>query len=1065
MNTKKVLIALTLVVLTLGVLAGAFGLLSGRAQGPRVTPTSVFTPIAPTPTQGIVPEPASISGRVWHDLCAVAGGEGGTAITPSAGCVQSADGGYQANGLLETGEPGIGGVLVRLGAGACPASGLADATTDTGGAYAFTGLSAGTYCVSVDALSAQNTSLLPGSWTFPIVDAGSSATGYTVNLLAGERRSEVNLGWDYQLLPPPEPVPTEPSPAPTCTDRASFVSDVTIPDNTYLSPGQSFVKTWRLRNSGTCTWTTDYALVSAGGHSLGAPSSVPLPEAVAPGGTVDLSVTLTAPTANGAYEGKWQLRNAEGSLFGTGADADGAFWVRIIVGPTPTPARAFTGWRGEYYANRNLAGDPVLVRDDEAITFNWGTTRPVTGVPADGFSVRWSRTLSFGEGTYRFYARSDDGVRVWVDGQLIIDQWHDASGVTHSAERTLSTGAHTLRIEYYENGGAASIQFWWERVADFPQWRGEYFSNVALVGAPALVRNDAAVDFNWGRSAPDTRLPADSFSARWTRVLGFEEGLHRFHAVVDDGARLYVDDALVIDTWQDGGRREVTGDRRLAVGNHTVRVEYYERTGDALVRVWWEKVTSYPDWRGEYWSNRKLTGNPAVVRNDGAVDFNWGRGTPAAELPADNFSARWTRTVQFDAATYRFHVLVDDGARLWVDDRLILDTWRDGGAREVTADWALTQGRHRLRVEYYERTGDARIRVWWKKVSSPSYPDWKGEYWSNRRLRGSSALVRNDAGIDFHWGKGAPAAGLPADDFSARWSRKVTFGAGTYRFYAWADDGIRVYVDDRLVLDEWHDASGDDVYTVDLTLRGQHRLTVEYYERGGEALVKFWWKRVGDLPSPTPTATPTPTPTATPEPTAEPTPTATPEPTTTPTPTPTATPEPTATPTPTPTATPEPEPVSVRLNEILSVPAQEDASGEPDEWIELYNAGSTAVDLGGWFLDDGEGGSAPYPIPGGTVLQPGAFALFYGRQTGVVLDDEGDAVRLLGPDGAAVDDVAFGGLAPNASYSRDEGGAWHADWPPSPGAPNLPGQVASMGPGSAADVFDLKSRQVLANGP
>jgi hypothetical protein len=293
------------------------------------------------------------------------------------------------------------------------------------------------------------------------------------------------------------------------------------------------------------------------------------------------------------------------------------------------------------------------------------------------------------------------------------------------------------------------------------------------------------------------------------------------------------------------------------------------------------------------------------------------------------------------------------GARLWVDDRLILDTWHDGGVREVAADHALARGTHRLRVEYYERRGEARIRVWWKKVSSPTYPDWKGGYWSNRRLKGSPALVRNDKAIDFNWGKEAAAVGLPADNFSARWSRQMAFELGVYRFHAWADDGIRLYVDGGLVVDEWHDSSGDEVYVADLKLSGQHRLVVEYYERGGKARAKVWWNRIGDLP------TPTPTPTATPEPTVPPTatPTATPEPTVPPT----ATPEPTVVP---PTPTPPFTPAGVGINEILPVPAPVDADGdgvpdELDEWIELYNAGSIAASLGGWLLDDGEGAVRP----------------------------------------------------------------------------------------------------------
>jgi hypothetical protein len=88
----------------------------------------------------------------------------------------------------------------------------------------------------------------------------------------------------------------------------------------------------------------------------------------------------------------------------------------------------------------------------------------------------------------------------------------------------------------------------------------------------------------------------------------------------------------------------------------------------------------------------------------------------------------------------------------------------------------------------------------------------------------------------------------------------MAFRPGIYRLHARADDGVRVYVDGKLVLDEWHTASGEEVYAVDLPLRDRHLLVVEYYERGGRALVKFWWQRIGDLPTPVP-PTPTPTPT------------------------------------------------------------------------------------------------------------------------------------------------------------------------------------------------------------
>jgi hypothetical protein len=606
-----------------------------------------------------------------------------------------------------------------------------------------------------------------------------------------------------------------------------------------------------LRNSGTCTWTQEYALVFAGGNSLGGPASVPLPNTVAPGETVDLSVSLVAPAANGPYESRWLLRNAEGNTYGVGSGTVRVFWVRIVVGPAPTPTPVAAAWRGEYYGNRDLAGRPAVVRDDAAVNFKWGTAAPMPELPPDGFSVRWTRQVSFQAGTYRFYALSDDGVRVWLDGTLIIDEWHDLTSLVYTARREVSAGDHTLRIEYYENADAAQIMFWWQHQETFVQWRGAYFANTSLAGAPVLVRNDPSIDFNWGDGAPAAGMPSDGFSARWTRMMAFEQGSYRFQAIVDDGVRLWVDDQLILDSWSDGGRRTVRSDHHLAGGDHLLRVEYYERDSDALIRVSWERLDSYPDWRGEYWSNPTLTGVPAMVRNDAKVDFDWGDGSPFVTEPRNNLSARWTRRIPMDAGAYRFHVVVDDGARLWVNDRLVIDSWKDGSVRELTADVSLAQGTHSLRLEYYERSGQAEVRLWWEEVTVSSYPDWKGEYWPNRTMSGEPALVRNDRTIDFRWGPGPPAVGLPADGFSVRWTRKMMFEPGVYQFRARADDGIRFILDgDMVMLDEWHTSGGEEVYTVEVTFSDaqQQELSVEYYEQNGDALVRFWWTRIGDVP-------------------------------------------------------------------------------------------------------------------------------------------------------------------------------------------------------------------------
>ncbi len=124
-------------------------------------------------------------------------------------------------------------------------------------------------------------------------------------------------------------------------DWAQFIADVTIPDGTSLAPGATFTKTWRLENIGTCTWTTSYSAVFVSGDQMSAPASVNLPSSVAPGGTVDISVNMTAPASAGHYRGNWELRNGWGGLFGVGASANSIFWVDIYTNGTYTGGTSY----------------------------------------------------------------------------------------------------------------------------------------------------------------------------------------------------------------------------------------------------------------------------------------------------------------------------------------------------------------------------------------------------------------------------------------------------------------------------------------------------------------------------------------------------------------------------------------------------------------------------------------------------------------------------------------------------------------------------------------------------
>jgi len=259
----------------------------------------------------------------------------------------------------------------------------------------------------------------------------------------------------------------------------------------------------------------------------------------------------------------------------------------------------------------------------------------------------------------------------------------------------------------------------------------------------------------------------------------------------------------------------------------------------------WVKIVVEPDiteWRGEYFDNRKLEGDPVLIRNDEEIDFNWKYKSPSSSLPINNFSVRWTRRLKFDAATYRFSIRVDDGVRLWVDNRLVIDEWDDGSVRTVVVDLEMTKGKHGLKLEFFEREGEARIHLNVEKISIQNDAKWTAVYWFNRTMDSKWALVITVDEIDFDWGSNSPALSIPKDDFSARWSRVVDFEPGTYRLYARADDGIRVEIDDDRIIDEWHSSNASETYTAEIALSGSHSVDVEYFERGGAAKVIFWWE-------------------------------------------------------------------------------------------------------------------------------------------------------------------------------------------------------------------------------
>ena len=272
---------------------------------------------------------------------------------------------------------------------------------------------------------------------------------------------------------------------------------------------------------------------------------------------------------------------------------------RATVAPTPSPTPPpVQGWRASYFANANLDGAPVLVADAPSINFDWGYGSPGAAVPVDYFSARYERTLNLAPGYYRFLAEADDGIRVWIDDQLVIDEWHGATGLQYTYSQYLA-GTRRLRVEFLELVGVARVRLAYEYSAQPPPWTAEYYQGAPNKTQLLYTQGEPAgaiqLDRNWGYNAPvPGRVPADNWSARWTGQFVFESGNYIFRARADDGVRVTIDQTVVIDAWVDGPLERTNRFIGIGAGPHTITVEYYKRIGNGYIQAWWYRDASGP---------------------------------------------------------------------------------------------------------------------------------------------------------------------------------------------------------------------------------------------------------------------------------------------------------------------------------------------------------------------------------------------------------------------------------------------------------------------------------------
>ncbi len=523
------------------------------------------------------------------------------------------------------------------------------------------------------------------------------------------------------------------------------------------------------------------------------------------------AVTFSAPnalTTNATFSvpGTYTVRLSAFDGQATASDD-----VSVEVAP---PTGSGTGLLAQYF---NDAGSGiyftalVLTRTDPTVDFDWASGAPDPAVQADNFSVRWSgQVMAPVTGSYTITTTSDDGVRLYLNGQLLIDNWTDHALVQNSGAVTLAAGQrYDIRMDFYDHGMLATARLSWaypgQALQIVPQW----------VLYPALpVNQPPTVDAGADKTitlpaaasltgiARDDGLPGSTLTTTWSKISGREDsaggtvtfgnanapvttaafgadGIYVLRLTVSDGAVTVSDDVTIFVNPVPANTAPVVNagaDRTITLPSSTTLAATV--TDDGL--------PSPPAQLSRTWS--KFSGPGTVTFSD------------ATSL---------TSTATFSVAgTYVLRLTVSDSALTASDDI------------SITVNPATANG---LTARYYRDPGTGTRFV-------------------------TLALTRVDPTVNFNWGSAAPAAGVTADNFSVRWTGRVQAPVtGTYHFSTVSDDGIRLWVNGQQVINNWtdHAATTNTSAAISLTAGVKYTVTLEYYEKGGSAVARLQWSYTG----------------------------------------------------------------------------------------------------------------------------------------------------------------------------------------------------------------------------
>lgn len=588
----------------------------------------------------------------------------------------------------------------------------------------------------------------------------------------------------------------------------------------------------------------------------------------------------------------------------------------IAVNYTPPVGAVINGLTGDYYSGRNFESH-VVTRVDQTVNMSLAYNEgPAPGVGHDLFSVRWTgQVTSPTTETRTFIVTADDGVRLWLNNQLVVDEWHDQGSTSYSVPLAVTAGVPVdIRIDYYQNLWGAVARLEWQSATQprqiIPRERlttGSGGPVPILATASTEVNGPFNVSVTFAESV--TGLAAADFMIANGTATAFSGIGAAYTLTVAPAANGAVTVNLPAASCFN------TQNQPNSAGN-TLGVTYTPLPGAALAGL-----------TGEYYSGKNFE-SLVLTRIDETINFAWLINSPAPGVPANLFSVRWTgKVTPLYSETYTFIPSTDDGVRLWVNGQLLVDHWHDQGTTSYPVTIALTAGAAvDIRMDYYDNEWGAAARLEWESASqprqviprdrlstpAPGAPPPPAANFTAARLRTTTSSTpsvtaapapstttatprqvitrsnarrkitrprvtggpveifspnrglraeffagenfetfvtsRTDDSVDFSWPAAvAPLAGVPADRYSVRWTGRIRpLLTGDYTFYLAADEGVRLWVNGRLVVDRWTGLLplGGEAPGVPILLRaGQYYdLRLEYQNVTGEGWIGLKWQ-------------------------------------------------------------------------------------------------------------------------------------------------------------------------------------------------------------------------------